>query len=348
MSDQPTIPSSEEPTTPNTSQESNISSQTVKHTNQENLPIQLSELEPKYLRDIARMLEFCSDEGKAIPDDLRGEIAKIRMIQEDRENFELILKVHQGLSGIITPATPRSLAATEFPPKDKGAIITWSLVGFLSIWAIVGLVGYPITLSFLVQVGSQSNASGLIDKILFASRISRQYMTFIALPGKGLYALSVPLVVQLNYLLAATIGSVFYGLLKIYDYLKNRTFNPNYWSIYIIRFFLGLIAGMIVGNLGSKIFEGNNLIMELGPGIIALLGGYSSEAVRQILDRLCDVLVTVVKGTDTKTDERLTRTDERLAVVNDLLPIIQIAASDPQTPKTVRDKLVELLQKLKK
>src|SRR6185503_9358434 len=97
---------------------------------------------------------------------------------------------------------------------------------------------------------------------------------------------------QLNFLAAAALGSAFAGLLIASDYLKNRTFDPRYLPVYYIRFFVGLLAGSILANLGSQLFEGNSTIATLGPGIIALLGGYSAEAVKQILDRLVEVLVT--------------------------------------------------------
>jgi len=135
------------------------------------------------------------------------------------------------------------------------------------------------------------------------------------------------------------LGAAFSGLLTAYSYLKSSSFDPHYATIYVIRFVVGLVAGVILANLGFGLFSGNDTIIKLGPGIIALIGGYSAEAVRQILDRLVEILVTAVRGKDTTTDERL-------AVAKDVLSIAQTAASDPNTPANVKDKLDGLLKKL--
>lgn len=146
---------------------------------------------------------------------------------------------------------------------------------------------------------------------------------------------------QLNFLYAAILGAAFNGLLTAYKYLRNRSFDPNYVGLYVIRFCVGVVAGIILANLGAELFKSNDTLSKLAPGIIALLGAYSAEAVRQILDRLVEVLLTVVKGKDTSSEERL-------AIAKDVLSVSQAAASNPTTPADVKSKLDGLLKKLQK
>lgn len=302
---------------------------------------QWSQIKQNYIDDIRRMLEFCRDEGKAIPDSLGKDVASIL---DGKSDYELILSAHGKLSGIVAPATPRSLAATEFSLRNNRAYRTYFLVGFLLLMALVGLVGYILTLPRPVSPASQSPTSAvieekMIDRVSFVSRTLDPDAANAAVSVSASNSSQDSLRTQVNYLFAAMMGAAFSGLLTVYDYLKNRCFNPDYMIVYFIRFFLGLLAGMVVGNVGSNLIQGNQTISELGPGIIALLGGYSAEAVRQILDRLVEVLVTAVKGKDT-------RTDERLVVAQDVLSIAQVAAADSNTPDEVRDKLNDLLKKL--
>jgi hypothetical protein len=97
-----------------------------------------------------------------------------------------------------------------------------------------------------------------------------------------------------NYVIGAGLGSSFYALFTAHDYVKQRTFDPRYNSVYMIRFVLGVISGIILANL--PIFGQNPTLKSLGPGVLALLGGFSAEAVNQVLQRLVEVLIAVVKG----------------------------------------------------
>lgn len=97
-----------------------------------------------------------------------------------------------------------------------------------------------------------------------------------------------------NWVCGAGLGSAFYGLFAAHDYVKQRTFDPRYNSVYMIRFVLGVVAGIILANL--PIFANDGATKNLGQGVIALLGGFSAEAVNQVLQRLVDILVAVVNG----------------------------------------------------
>jgi hypothetical protein len=102
---------------------------------------------------------------------------------------------------------------------------------------------------------------------------------------------------QLNWFFAAALGAVFYVLFTAHEYVKNRTFDPRYNSVYLIRFVLGVLAGLILASVAAApLLSQNETFRSLGPAVIALLGGFSTEAVYQILQRLVDIMLAAVRG----------------------------------------------------
>lgn len=106
--------------------------------------------------------------------------------------------------------------------------------------------------------------------------------------------------VLLNAFFGAGLGAAFYTLLKTQPYLADRSFDPKYNAAYLNRFMTGLIAGLILAvalysALKTQI-EAQAGAYALGPGILAILGGFASEAVEKILQRLTEVLLALVQG----------------------------------------------------
>jgi xanthosine utilization system XapX-like protein len=102
---------------------------------------------------------------------------------------------------------------------------------------------------------------------------------------------------ELTWCCAAALGAVFYVLFTALGYVKDRTFDPRYTPLYVIRFVLGILAGLILAIvLKDSQFIKNPAIKDMSLSVIALLGGFSTEAVYQILQRLVDILVAAVRG----------------------------------------------------
>jgi len=156
---------------------------------------------------------------------------------------------------------------------------------------------------------------------------------------------------QWNLGFGAALGAAFFSLFNAHEYVKNRTFDPKYNSVYLIRFVLGVIAGLILGNLGT-LFKDNAMFARLGPGVIALLGGFSAEAVNQILQRLVEIMVAVVKGSNDDAakarEEQLKAklatqlSDAKQTVGQEVVKIL----GDPALPASVRQQLQGLQSKL--
>src|SRR5690349_15805819 len=111
--------------------------------------------------------------------------------------------------------------------------------------------------------------------------------------------MSIQVMQTLNAFCGAAAGASFYILISSREYLLGRTYDPRYNMVYLIRFFTGLVAGIILASALGPILTpkfGDGAQFALTPGILAILGGFSADAVQLILQRLVDVLVTVVRG----------------------------------------------------
>lgn len=199
-------------------------------------------------------------------------------------DLKLVVDVHKQLSALISPATPESIRASSI--KDN------SVLKFI---AITGGLGF----AFLIFVSIWSEASGSPAQVVMLLQLAT----------------------------AAVLGSAFYSLYTASNYLRHRTFDPQYNQIYMIRFGLGILAGFILGlfapdllmNVDTKTVsattDGSSNsgtgVANVGAMTFALVGGFSAEAVAQILKRFADTLVTMVRGSDKEQVEA--RADKEMA-----------------------------------
>lgn len=95
---------------------------------------------------------------------------------------------------------------------------------------------------------------------------------------------------------ASGLGSGFYTLTTVRKYIINRTYNPRYTPTYIIRFILGITSGTILALFLKDTFVENGYSFSVE--LLALIGGFSADAVTAILQRIADTLITIVKGPD--------------------------------------------------
>jgi hypothetical protein len=100
---------------------------------------------------------------------------------------------------------------------------------------------------------------------------------------------------EINWCCAAALGAVFFVAFQAHEYIKNRTYDPQYFSVYLIRLFLGILAGMILANVVASTKLSTQL-EQIGLPVIALLGGFSTDAVNQVLLRLVEIVLAAVRG----------------------------------------------------
>lgn len=228
-----------------------------------------------------------------------------------------------GVSLLDTPlssliALHNSLAKTVAPATPASLAATEPVSGWL------GFLRRPPIIGWMV-------AASLLCAVAFVMAIDMKW------PGSSVSG--------------AGLGAAFYGLFKAHDYVRQRTWDPRYNSVYMIRFVLGVIAGIILAHL--PVFDQTGSLKNLSEGVIALLGGYSAEAVNQVLQRIVDILVASVKGSGTdaakaqveqvKTKAAADVASTKQSVARDLSDIM----TDPALPPDVRDKLRNLQNGLK-
>lgn len=155
-------------------------------------------------------------------------------------------------------------------------------------------------------------------------------------------------------LAASALGGAFYALSTANRYLRARTFDPTTQPMYWSRFVLGLVAGGLLATL-VPVSDTNAAANGLSPGVfapplLALLGGFSAEVVRQILNRLVETLQTVVVGRAQDEAERITQAAEldakaraltgQLAMIRSVMTMEQ--ALGPEAPAAARAALDQL------
>lgn len=100
-------------------------------------------------------------------------------------------------------------------------------------------------------------------------------------------------------ILAGTLGAAFYNLYCAHTHIVERTFDRAEINRYIIRFFLGMVAGMVLGHFGGEVinnFSQDESTLTFSRAFLALLGGYAVESVNLILLRVAEAISTIFRG----------------------------------------------------
>lgn len=107
---------------------------------------------------------------------------------------------------------------------------------------------------------------------------------------------------------AAGLGATFHALTSASEYLRSATFDPRYNQTYLIRLCIGICAGFILGFFANDL----GITGTIGHKGLALIGGFSAEAVVQILKRIAETLVAAIRGNEkdhaaAEADKQLTK-----------------------------------------
>ncbi|MGO9317344.1 MAG: hypothetical protein ACLPXT_14380 [Terracidiphilus sp.] len=222
-------------------------------------------------------------------------------------DFDKLMSAHAALARVIAPATPSSLEATEPLPGFFGSLRNPPLIGWMILIGLFSLVGFVV---------------------------ARLLHTFIPSVSNNLEWLNV-----IEWAFAAALGAVFYVLFTAHSYVKDRTFDLRYNSVYVIRFVLGVLAGIILAIVTSSYLSGtSDQLKKLTPSIIALLGGFSTEAVYQILQRMVDILVAAVKGDGSDAAKTKAEQTAQMEFLN--------LAEDPEVLPDLKVKLIAAAKKV--
>jgi hypothetical protein len=154
----------------------------------------------------------------------------------------------------------------------------------------------------------------------------------------------------INALMGAGLGAAFYVLLKTQPYLLDRSFDPKYNSAYISRFITGVIGGIILAIAIGPALEkqiGSTPGAALTPGVLAILGGYAAEAVEQVLQRLVEVLLALVRGDGSTQIQAKVAVDQaqKTAELQQFLAELEVGGADEAKRKASIQKIRDALNK---
>jgi hypothetical protein len=203
------------------------------------------------------------------------EIKIARLIDEDAQKLTLI---HSSLVELVAPATPLTIEYTV--PRARfftGEAITIPLIRNMWVMSILFLLG------FIYSLYLYDSSIPILKPNEVIPQAAKQ---------------TLKLFLSIHLLFSAGLGAYFYSLYTANKYFVTRTFDPKYHTFYNNRIIIGIIAGFILANIlnADKLVTSDNMFTKFTPSILALLGGYSADAVNKILARIVAMLTALVQG----------------------------------------------------
>ncbi len=222
------------------------------------------EAKEKMSYEINQMLSFATYNGIIIDTDV---ISLIENCSVDN-----LVNAHNMLCKNIAPATPKSIAYTKKLREDtskKSLFSKLPLVRNLIILALVFLAAFVITGSS-EQVNNASLDKGVMNND------------------------GINLLLNLSYLASISgLGVLFYLLKNVSASVKNGTLVPEDSIYYVALVVLGVIAGLIISEILNFYTKDPESINLFNKSVLALIGGFSSDAIFTVLQGLIDRLKAI-------------------------------------------------------
>ncbi|MFC4636513.1 hypothetical protein ACFO3O_21585 [Dokdonia ponticola] len=222
------------------------------------------EVKDEMSREINEMLSFAVYNGKIINTDL------IPLIEDS--NVASLINAHNMLCANIAPATPKSIEYTvklRNRDKDKSLFSKLPLVRNLVLLAIAFLAAFIAT-SLSSDVNDQSLDKGVMNND------------------------GISLLLNLGYLASVSgLGVVFYLLKNVSSAVRKGTLVPEDSIYYVALVVLGVISGLIMSEILNLYTNDADNINLFNKSVLALVGGFSSDAIFTVLQSLIDRLKAI-------------------------------------------------------
>ncbi len=209
--------------------------------------------------EINNMLSFAVYNGIIINTEVNTLIQK--------SSVDDLINAHNLLCKNIAPATPKSIHYTKQlnqEGKGKNLFGKLPLVRNLILLALFFLVTF-IMCSLSPEVNDQSLDKGVLNND------------------------GISLLLNLGFLSSvAGLGVLFYLLKNVSTSAKNSTLIPEDTIYYVAMIILGVIAGLISSEIISFYRTDPNDINLFNKSVLALIGGFSSDAIFSILQGIID------------------------------------------------------------
>lgn len=182
-------------------------------------------------------------------------------------NVDDLINAHNLLCKNIAPATPKSIEFTKKlydGDKDKSLFKKLPLVRNLVFLALFFLAMFIIT-----GLSPDVNNSSLDEGIMNNHGLS--------------------LLLNIGFLASVSgLGVIFYLLKNVSTAVKNGTLIPEDVIYYIALIVLGVISGLIMSEIISFYTTDPQGINLFNKGVLALIGGFSSDAIFSVLQGIID------------------------------------------------------------
>lgn len=226
-----------------------------------------SDLTNQLSEDINNMLSFAIHNGLPINPEVNT------LVQNS--SVDDLFNAYNLLCKNVAPATPKSIQYTKklYDNSTKKKLFNkLPLVRNLIILALVFLSLFIIT-SLFPQVNDDS-----LDKGIMANS------------GKSL-------LLNLVFLSSVSgLGVVFYMLKNVSASVKDGTLIPEDTIYYVALIVLGVIAGLIMSEILSVYSTDSNNVNLFNKSVLALIGGFSSDAIFSILQGVINKIKSIFTG----------------------------------------------------
>ncbi|CAM1354079.1 MULTISPECIES: hypothetical protein [Tenacibaculum] len=241
---------------------------TVK-TDQKKVPKENTEgISPKVISELSKeinnMLSYAIYNGIIINTQINN------LIQNS--SVDDLINAHNLLSKNIAPATPKSIEFTKklrSSESGKSIFNKLPLVRNLILLALLFLILFIIT-GLSPKVNNHSLDEGIMNNNGFSLLLNLTFLSSIS----GL-------------------GVLFFLLKKVSDSIKNTTLVAEESISYIAQITLGIIAGLIMSEIISFYSTDPKNIDLFSKSILALIGGFSSDAIFSVLQGIIDRIKSI-------------------------------------------------------
>ncbi len=280
-----------------------------------------------------------------------GQVNEQKEVRGDLDIDELV-RTHDVLTKIVEPAKPQTILLLDSEQKST------SFLRFLG----------PIPLIRHLMVAALTSLLVFIV-IGLSPDVNNQAKSVLQSSGTKL------LMNMLFYLSAAGLGASFAALYTANSYITKGTFDPTYQASYWIRFFLGLISGLLLAVMisddvfrevlhagvpgangqSSKLQSGGLIEEGFLRVLLALLGGFSADLAYTILNRLVETVESLFRGS-AKVQIAARETAFKSAMAKQLmewqmklntsLSDLQSEVNEKTTPEEIRAKIADIKEKI--
>ena len=183
-----------------------------------------------------------------------------------------LINAHNLLCKNIAPATPKSIEFTKKMHQEGSGKSIFNKIPLTRNLIVLSLVFLAM---FIVTVISPDVNNDSLDKGILGSN-------------------GIPLLLNLGYLSSVSgLGVVFFLLKDVSSSIKKGTLVPEDAISYISQILLGIIAGLLLSEILSMYIKDPNEINLFNKSVLALVGGFSSDAIFSILQGLINRLKSI-------------------------------------------------------